>query len=90
MGVPELVIQRILRHANVATTTTYYVKTTPADVKTAMEKLERQIVRHIPVTITGLTDTNFRFWNKVGPYKSYGCNKLDWWAWGDSNARPTV
>ncbi|MGD1216656.1 MAG: tyrosine-type recombinase/integrase [Terriglobales bacterium] len=27
LGVPDIVIQRILRHANVSTTATYYIKT---------------------------------------------------------------
>src|SRR5260370_1413941 len=43
LGVPDLVIQRILRHANVSTTATYYIKTAAADVRTAMEKLEASI-----------------------------------------------
>ena len=40
LGVPEKVIQQILRHANVNTTTTYYIKTVPAQVTDAMEKLQ--------------------------------------------------
>jgi hypothetical protein len=39
-GVPEKVIQRILRHANV--TTTYYIKTAADDVRKAMTE-EKQI-----------------------------------------------
>ena len=38
-----MVIQRILRHANVSTTATYYIKTAAHDVKQAMEKLENNI-----------------------------------------------
>jgi hypothetical protein len=38
-----MVIQRILRHANVSTTATYYIKTAAADVRIAMEKLENHI-----------------------------------------------
>ncbi len=38
-----MVIQRILRHANVSTTATYYIKTAADDVRNAMEKLENQI-----------------------------------------------
>jgi len=38
--VPELVIQRILRHANVGTTNTYYIKTAAGDVRDAMDKLQ--------------------------------------------------
>lgn len=43
LGVPEMVIQRILRHANVSTTATYYIKTAADDVSSAMAKLESQI-----------------------------------------------
>ncbi|SPF32102.1 putative Phage integrase [Candidatus Sulfotelmatobacter kueseliae] len=43
MGVHELVIQKILRHSNVATTTSYYVKTTASDVKEAMEQFEQKL-----------------------------------------------
>lgn len=43
LGVPEMVIQRILRHANVSTTATYYIKTAAEDVRNAMAKLEDQI-----------------------------------------------
>jgi hypothetical protein len=38
-----MVIQRIPRHSNVATTTTYYIKTMAEDVRDAMSKLEREI-----------------------------------------------
>ena len=38
-----MVIQRILRHANVSTTATYYIKTAAEDVKSAMTKLENSI-----------------------------------------------
>ena len=43
LGVPDMVIQRILRHANVSTTATYYIKTAAADVRNAMTKLENHI-----------------------------------------------
>jgi integrase len=43
LGVSDIVIQRILRHANVSTTATYYIKTAAQDVKHAMEKLENNI-----------------------------------------------
>jgi integrase len=43
LGVPEKVIQRILRHANVSTTSTYYIKTAADDVRKAMTELEKQI-----------------------------------------------
>jgi integrase len=43
LGVPDMVIQRILRHANVSTTATYYIKTAADDVHSAMEKLEKHI-----------------------------------------------
>jgi integrase len=43
LGVPDMVIQRILRHANVSTTATYYIKTAADDVRNAMTKLENSI-----------------------------------------------
>lgn len=43
LGVPDMVIQRILRHANVSTTATYYIKTAADDVRGAMAKLESQV-----------------------------------------------
>jgi len=43
LGVPDMVIQRVLRHANVSTTATYYIKTAADDVRDAMEKLEKNI-----------------------------------------------
>jgi integrase len=53
LGVPDMVIQRILRHANVSTTATYYIKTAADDVRTAMAKLEN----HIPQTAPAVRDT---------------------------------
>ena len=43
LGVPEKVIQQILRHANVATTNTYYIKTASDQVTSAMEKLQQAL-----------------------------------------------
>ena len=54
LGVPDMVIQRILRHANVSTTATYYIKTAAADVRSAMTKLEN----HIAGAEQTKTDTN--------------------------------
>lgn len=51
LGVPEKVIQQILRHANVSTTTTYYIKTIPAQVTDAMEKLQEAL----PESFSGTT-----------------------------------
>lgn len=48
LGVPAMVIQRILRHANVSTTATYYIKTAAEDVKPAMDKLENNILQTAP------------------------------------------
>jgi hypothetical protein len=48
-----MVIQRILRHANVSTTATYYIKTAADDVERAMEKLEN----NIPETAPAVRDT---------------------------------
>jgi hypothetical protein len=49
-----MVIQRILRHANVSTTATYYIKTAAADVRSAMTTLEN----HIAETARTQQDTN--------------------------------
>jgi integrase len=43
LGIPDMVIQRILRHANVSTTATYYIKTAAEDVRSAMATLENRI-----------------------------------------------
>ena len=43
LGVPDMVIQRILRHANVSTTATYYIKTAADDVRNAMATLEKSM-----------------------------------------------
>jgi integrase len=43
LGVHELVIQKILRHSNVSTTTAYYIKTTSSDVTEAMQQFEQNI-----------------------------------------------
>jgi integrase len=40
LGVPDKVIQQILRHANVSTTMNIYVKTVSADSTAAMQKLD--------------------------------------------------
>jgi integrase len=40
LGVPDKVIQRILRHANVTTTMNIYVKTVSVDAANAMKILE--------------------------------------------------
>jgi integrase len=56
LGVPDIVIQRILRHANVSTTATYYIKTAADDVKSAMARLESSIPA-APEAATALTDT---------------------------------
>ena len=39
LGVPEKTIQAILRHANVSTTNTYYIKSAADDTRVAMAKL---------------------------------------------------
>ena len=39
----DMVIQRILRHSNVSTTATYYIKTAADDVRKATSKLENKV-----------------------------------------------
>ena len=43
LGVPEKTIQAILRHANVSTTNTYYIKSASDDTRVAMAKLEKLV-----------------------------------------------
>lgn len=50
---PEKVIQRILRHANVSTTATYYIKTAADDVLSAMATLQK----HVPEAPPEVRDT---------------------------------
>ncbi|MEJ2009923.1 MAG: tyrosine-type recombinase/integrase [Acidobacteriota bacterium] len=40
LGVPDMVIQRPLRHAHVKTTAMYYIKTVADDVRNAMTVVE--------------------------------------------------
>ncbi len=60
LGVPDMVIQRILRHANVSTTATYYIKTAAVDVRSAMAKLENHIAEasQTPRDDKSITDGN--------------------------------
>jgi integrase len=44
LGVPEKTIQAILRHANVSTTNTYYIKSAADDARAAMAKLEILVI----------------------------------------------
>ena len=61
LGVPDMVIQRIHRHANVSTTATYHIKAAADDVRSAMSKLEINILApkilngHLRDTKRGLT-----------------------------------
>ncbi len=48
LGVPEKTIQAILRHANVSTTNTYYIKSAAADTRAAMAKLEQLVIGNEP------------------------------------------
>jgi 5-bromo-4-chloroindolyl phosphate hydrolysis protein len=41
--VPEKTIQAVLRHANVSTTNTYYIKSAADDARVAMAKLEKLV-----------------------------------------------
>jgi integrase len=43
LGVTDKVIQKILRHSNVAITTSYYIKSTNSDVVEAMEKFGQNL-----------------------------------------------
>jgi len=43
LGVPPMVIQRILRHSKVSTTANFYIKTAADDVRNAMAKFEKTV-----------------------------------------------
>jgi integrase len=45
LGIPDTVIQAILRHTDVGTTQLFYIKTVRADVRDAMRQLEQEINR---------------------------------------------
>ena len=57
LGVPDLVIQRILRHANVSTTATYYIKPAADDIRSAMAKLESHVMGSGGETANGSSTT---------------------------------
>ena len=50
LGVPEKTIQAILRHANVSTTNTYYIKSAADDTRIAMAKLEKLVISNALAT----------------------------------------
>jgi integrase len=50
LGVPEKTIQAILRHANVSTTNTYYIKSAADDTRAAMAKLEKLVIGNAEAT----------------------------------------
>jgi hypothetical protein len=54
-----MVIQRILRHANVSTTATYYIRTAADDAHKAMTTLENRIAETGPIQ----SDTNGKLEN---------------------------
>src|SRR5262249_15647716 len=51
LGAPEKTIQAILRHANVSTTNTYYIKSAADDTRVAMAKLEKLVIGNTEATI---------------------------------------
>jgi integrase len=57
LGVSEKTIQAILRHANVSTTNTYYIKSAADDTRAAMAKLERLVIGNEPPTETSPSAT---------------------------------
>jgi hypothetical protein len=71
-GDPEKVIQLILRHANVATTNTYHIKAAPAQVTSAMEKLEQSL----PESLSG-NETAEQVQEEVVPESLSGNARLE-------------
>jgi len=64
LAVPEKTIQAILRHANVSTTNTHYIKSAADDTRAAMAKLERLLTGNEPKYAVVLTK-NFVSDNEV-------------------------
>jgi integrase len=64
LGVPEKTIQAILRHANVSTTNTYYIKSAADDTRAAMARLER-LVTGSELTCEKARSENFASGNEV-------------------------
>jgi hypothetical protein len=56
LGVPEKTIQAILRHANVSTTNTYYIKSAADDPRAAMAKLESLVIGNESAAETFVSD----------------------------------
>jgi integrase len=57
LGAPEKTIQAILRHANVSTTNTYYIKSAADDTRAVMAKLERLVIGNEPMSETVQRET---------------------------------
>ena len=55
LGIPDDVIQRILRHSDIGTTQRFYAKTLTKTVRKAMAKLDRQLIRDKSGTATELS-----------------------------------
>jgi hypothetical protein len=66
MGVPDMVIQRILRHSNVNTTQTYYIKKNDADAKTAMVTFEQNLDKHLSLEVVQDTQRTLDQGAKLG------------------------
>ena len=68
LGAADVVIQRILRHANVGNTTTYYIKMAAGDVQSAMTKLEENIPSANPTSeiVRDTYRTQTRFHRRAG------------------------
>jgi integrase-like protein len=58
LGVPEETIQAILRHANVSTTNTYYIKSAADDTRVAMAKLESLVIGNESAAQSFVNDNN--------------------------------
>ena len=65
LGVPEKTIQAILRHANVSTTNTYYIKSAADDTRAAMAKLESLVIGNEPETESAAKTETFPTDNEV-------------------------
>jgi hypothetical protein len=78
LGVPEKTIQAILRHANVSTTNTYYIKSAAEDTRVAMAKLESLVIGNDLAVENSVSDNEVAT-NAQKPKLSFFNNCLRFW-----------
>jgi hypothetical protein len=79
LGLPEKTIQAILRHANVLTTNTYYIKSAADDFRNATAKLERLVTRDGQVEFSQSDNNEGRNLNCRTPVNALFTFGWMWW-----------